>query len=86
VAEFPGLFSIQELRALDLRDQLYWFRAALRRQYEEEKRWIRIFNLAQAGGKDANQQVTRINAELQKLDYDEAGVEPGKENEYLEEE
>lgn len=84
MAEFPGLFSIQELRVLDVRDQLYWFRAAQRKRYEEEKRWIRIFNLAQAGGKDADQQVTRLDVELQKLDYDEAGVEPGKENEYLE--
>lgn len=47
---------------------------------------IRIFNLAQAGGESADQQIARLNFELQKLDCDEAGVEPGKENEYLKEE
>ena len=44
---------------------------------------IRIFNIAQAGGKDADQRLAQLEAELQKLEYDEAGVEPGKENEYL---
>ena len=43
---------------------------------------IRIFNLAQAGGKDADQHTAKLTFELQKLDYDEAGVEPGKENEF----
>jgi len=56
----------------------------MRKQYEDEKRMIRIFNLAQAGGESADQQIARLNFELQKLDCDEAGVEPGKENEYLE--
>lgn len=56
----------------------------MRMKYEEEKRMIRIFNIAQAGGKDADQHMAKINFELQKLDYDEAGVEPGKEQEFLE--
>jgi len=46
---------------------------------------IRIFNLAQTG-ESTDQQIARLNFELQKLDCDEAGVEPGKENEYLEKE
>lgn len=43
---------------------------------------IRIFNLAQAGGKEINQHLRQLDFELQKLDYDEAGVEPGKESEF----
>ena len=69
--------------SLDIREQLYWFRAAQRKRLEGEKRMIRIFNIAQAGGKDAEQRVQQVNMELQKLDYDEAGIEPGKEAEYL---
>lgn len=44
---------------------------------------IRIFNLAQAGGEAADNRVKQLNFELQKLEYDEAGVEPGEEWEYL---
>lgn len=43
---------------------------------------IRIFNLAQAGGKEADQYLRQVDFELQKLDYDEAGIEPGKESEF----
>lgn len=62
---------------------MYWFRAVLRKRYEEEKRLIRIFNIAQAGGKDAEQRFKQLDVELQKLDFDDAGIEPGRENEYL---
>ncbi len=44
---------------------------------------IRIFNLAQAGGDAANNRLQMLAFELQKMEYDEAGVEPGKEWEYL---
>lgn len=42
-----------------------------------------MFNIAQAGGKSAEQHMAKLNFELQKLDFDEAGVEPGKEQEYI---
>lgn len=70
------------MRTIDIRDQLYWHRAALRKQYESEKRMIRTINIATAGGKEADQHVAKLTFELQKLDYDEAGVEPGKEHEF----
>lgn len=44
---------------------------------------IRIFNLAQAGGEPAENRMKQLEFELQKLEYDEAGVKPGEEWAYL---
>jgi hypothetical protein len=69
--------------AMDIRDRIYWWRAVLRKRYEREIEMIQTFNAAQAGGEFADRRIRQLKIELQKLEYDEAGIEPGKEEEYL---